>query len=267
MASGRRMRSASSCSPVPAIRHSLQGATSPSWPRGRDTWTCSTTLPVGQQITWNIEHFPKPVVARINGIALGGGTELALCCDIRVAADTAIMGVPEINLGIIPGYGGTQRLPRIVGVGMAKKLVLTGEHIKAEEAYRIGLVDMIVPEADLDDAVAKLCKRIATKSPVALAMGKEAINMGLQADLRTGLSIEARCFCMCFGSEDREEGHERLSGEAQTGIQGPVKISRGDEMKEVVHCGRRPDADRPDGRRPFRLPPGRAGRHGPEGTP
>jgi enoyl-CoA hydratase len=163
-------------------------------------------LPVGQQITWNIEHFPKPVVARINGIALGGGTELALCCDIRVAADTAIMGVPEINLGIIPGYGGTQRLPRIVGVGMAKKLVLTGEHIKAEEAYRIGLVDMIVPEADLDDAVAKLCKRIASKSPIALAMGKEAINMGVQADLRTGLSIEARCFCMCFGSEDRQEG-------------------------------------------------------------
>jgi len=164
------------------------------------------SLPAGQQITWNIEHFTKPVVARINGIALGGGTELALCCDIRVAADTAIMGVPEINLGIIPGYGGTQRLPRIVGVGMAKKLVLTGEHINAQEAYRIGLVDMIVPKAELDEAVAKLCKRIASKSPIALAMGKEAINMGMQADLRTGLSIEARCFCMCFGSEDRVEG-------------------------------------------------------------
>jgi enoyl-CoA hydratase len=164
------------------------------------------SLPAGQQITWNIEHFTKPVIARINGIALGGGTELALCCDIRVAADTAIMGVPEINLGIIPGYGGTQRLPRIVGVGMAKKLVLTGEHINAQEAYRIGLVDMIVPKAELDEAVAKLCKRIASKSPIALAMGKEAINMGMQADLRTGLSIEARCFCMCFGSEDRVEG-------------------------------------------------------------
>lgn len=163
-------------------------------------------LPAGQQITWNIEHFQKPVIARINGIALGGGTELALCCDIRVAADTAIMGVPEINLGIIPGYGGTQRLARTCGVGMAKKLVLTGEHIKAEEAYRIGLVDMLVPKAELDDAVAKLAKRIASKSPIALAMGKEAINMGIQADLRTGLSIEARCFCMCFGSQDRVEG-------------------------------------------------------------
>ncbi len=164
------------------------------------------TLPEGQQITWNIEHFRKPVIARINGIALGGGTELALCCDIRVAADTAVMGVPEINLGIIPGYGGTQRLPRVVGVGMAKKLVLSGEHIKAEEAYRIGLVDMLVPKAELDDAVAKLAKRIASKSPIALAMGKEAINMGVQADLRTGLSIEARCFSLSFGSQDRVEG-------------------------------------------------------------
>lgn len=163
-------------------------------------------LPAGQQITWNIEHFPKPVVARINGIALGGGTELALCCDMRIAADTAIMGVPEINLGIIPGYGGTQRLPRIVGVGMAKKMVLTGEHINAQEAYRIGLIDQLVPKAELDAAVAKLCGKLASKSPIALAMGKEAVNMGMQADLRTGLSIEARCFCMCFGSQDRVEG-------------------------------------------------------------
>jgi len=164
------------------------------------------SLPAGQQITWNIEHFPKPVIARINGLALGGGTELALCCDIRIAADTAIMGVPEINLGIIPGYGGTQRLPRIVGVGMAKKMVLSGEHINAQEAFRIGLIDQLVPKAELDAAVAKLCGKLASKSPIALAMGKEAINMGMQADLRTGISIEARCFCMCFGSQDRVEG-------------------------------------------------------------
>ena len=164
------------------------------------------SLPAGQQITWNIEHFPKPVIARINGLALGGGTELALCCDIRVAADTAIMGVPEINLGIIPGYGGTQRLPRLVGVGMAKKMILSGEHISAAEAFRIGLVDQLVPKAELDAAVAKLCGKLASKSPIALAMGKEAVNMGMQADLRTGISIEARCFCMCFGSQDRVEG-------------------------------------------------------------
>jgi len=164
------------------------------------------SLPAGQQITWNMEHFRKPIIARINGIALGGGTELALSCDIRVAADTAIMGLPETSLGIIPGYGGTQRLPRLVGVGMAKRLILTGEHIKADEAYRIGLVDMVVPKAELDEAVTKMCSRIAAKSPVAMAMAKESINMGMQADLRTGLSIEARCFCMCFGSEDRVEG-------------------------------------------------------------
>jgi enoyl-CoA hydratase len=163
-------------------------------------------LPAGQQICANIENFRKPVIARINGIALGGGTELACCCDIRVAADTAIMGVPEINLGIIPGYGGTQRLPRLVGMGMAKKMVLTGEHISAQEAFRIGLVDQLVPRAELDAAVDKLCRRIASKSPIAVSMGKEAINNGMQTDIKTGMSIEARCFCMCFGSEDRVEG-------------------------------------------------------------
>jgi enoyl-CoA hydratase len=163
-------------------------------------------LPAGQQICCNIENFPKPVIARINGIALGGGTELACCCDIRIAADTAILGVPEIGLGIIPGYGGTQRLPRLVGMGKAKELVLTGDHISAAEAREIGLVDQVVPKAELDAAVDKLCKKIASKSPVALAMGKEAINMGMQADIRTGMSIEARCFLMCFGSQDRVEG-------------------------------------------------------------
>jgi enoyl-CoA hydratase len=163
-------------------------------------------LPAGQQICSNLENFRKPVIARINGIALGGGTELALCCDIRVAIDTAIMGQPEINLGIIPGYGGTQRLPRLVGIGMAKKLVLTGEHISAQEAFRIGLVDQLVPRVELDEAVAKLCKTIASKSPIALAMGKEAIFRGMQTDIQTALSIEARCYCLSFGSEDRIEG-------------------------------------------------------------
>jgi enoyl-CoA hydratase len=163
-------------------------------------------LPRGQQICSNIENFPKPVIARINGIALGGGTELACCCDIRIAADTAILGVPEIGLGIIPGYGGTQRLPRLVGMGKAKKLVLTGDPIGAREALEIGLVDEVVPKAELDAAVERLCRKIASRSPLALAMGKEAINMGMQADIRTGMSIEARCFLTCFGSEDRMEG-------------------------------------------------------------
>lgn len=163
-------------------------------------------IPAGQQVCNNIENFPKPVIARINGVALGGGTELALCCDIRIASFNAIMGVPEIKLGIIPGYGGTQRLPRLLGMGKAKELVLTGDHISAQEAKEIGLVDQVVPKDELDEAVEKLCQKLASKSPIALAMGKEAINHGMQADIRTGMSIEARCYLMCFGSQDRVEG-------------------------------------------------------------
>ncbi|MFH0727094.1 MAG: enoyl-CoA hydratase-related protein [Pseudomonadota bacterium] len=163
-------------------------------------------IPKGHEVLFSIENFPKPVIARINGVALGGGTEMALCCDIRIAADTAVMGVPEINLGIIPGYGGTQRLPRIVGMGKAKQMVLAGDPISAQEAHRIGLVDILVPQAELDAAVEDICNKIVSKSPIALSMGKEAINRGMQADIRTGVSIEARCFCLCFGSEDRVEG-------------------------------------------------------------
>lgn len=165
-----------------------------------------TSVPKGQAITLMIENYPKPVIARINGIALGGGTELALACDIRIAADTAIMGFPEITLGIIPGYGGTQRLPRLVGIGMAKKLVLSGNHIKAREAYRIGLVEEVVPAEELDAVVAKLAGTLASQPPVALRMGKAAINKGIQANLHTGLEIEAQSFALCFGTEDKQEG-------------------------------------------------------------
>jgi enoyl-CoA hydratase len=163
-------------------------------------------VPKGQDICMQIDNFCKPVIARINGVALGGGTEIALSCDIRIAADIAIMGVPEIKLGIIPGYGGTQRLPRLIGMGKAKELVLTGDHISAEEAYRIGLVNQVVPLEELDNAIAKLCEKLSSKSPVAMFMAKESMNNGIQADLRTGLGIEAKCFSLCFGTEDRIEG-------------------------------------------------------------
>lgn len=146
------------------------------------------------------------MIARINGIALGGGTEIALCCDIRIAAETAIMGLPEIKLGIIPGYGGTQRLPRLIGMGKAKELILTGDHITAQEAHRIGLVNHVVPFNELDAAVAKLAEKLSHRGPVALHMAKVAINNGLQADIRTGMDIEARCFSLCFGTKDRIEG-------------------------------------------------------------
>jgi enoyl-CoA hydratase len=165
-----------------------------------------TEVPLGQQVCNRIELFPKPVIARINGIALGGGTELALSCDIRIASDNAIFGLPEIRLGIIPGYGGTQRLPRLIGMGKAKELILTGDHIDAKEAYGMGLVNKVVPKDELDSAVFKMSQKIASKSPIALHMAKEAINRGMQSDLQTGMAIEAKCFSLCFGSEDRVEG-------------------------------------------------------------
>ena len=163
-------------------------------------------LPKGQAICSEIEDFPKPVIARINGIALGGGTEVAMCCDLRIAADTALMGQPEIKLGIIPGYGGTQRLPRLIGMTKAKELVLLGDHISADEACRLGLVNQVVPLAELDSAVERICAKLSNLGPVALHMAKVAKNNGIQADLKTGMDLEARCFSLAFGTGDRTEG-------------------------------------------------------------
>ena len=160
----------------------------------------------GQDVCTRIELFPKPVIARINGVALGAGTEIAMCCDIRIAAETSIMGQPEVRLGIIPGYGGTQRLPRLVGMGKAKELILMGRHISAQEALHIGLVNQIVPMAELDNAVMKVAERLAGMGPAALHMAKIAMNYGIQADLRTGLALESRCYSHCFRTEDRIEG-------------------------------------------------------------
>ncbi len=174
--------------------------------RGQGYIETLSEVPKGQAICSEIENFPKPVIARINGIALGGGTEVALSCDIRIAADTAILGLPEIKLGIIPGYGGTQRLPRLVGMGKAKELIFTGDHISAQEALNIGLVNQVVAPDQLDAAVEKIYQKIAARGPVALHMAKVALNNGAQADLRTALEIEARCFSLCFGTQDRVEG-------------------------------------------------------------
>ena len=160
----------------------------------------------GQDVCTRIEFFPKPVIARINGIALGAGIEIAMCCDIRIAADTAVMGQPEVRLGIIPGYGGTQRLPRLVGMGKAKELILMGERISAQEALRIGLVNQVVPVAELNEAVMQAAEKLSGMGPIALHMAKTAMNYGTQADLRTGLAMEARCYSHCFRTEDRVEG-------------------------------------------------------------
>ncbi len=152
------------------------------------------------------EEFPKPIIAMINGFCLGGGCEVALSCDIRIAADTAKFGQPEINLGIIPGGGGTQRLTRLVGEGKSMYLILTGELIDAQEALSIGLVNEVVPLADLEARTMEIAGKIAEKSPVALRMGKEAVKTAARLNLREGLDREIDLFALCFSSEDKEEG-------------------------------------------------------------
>jgi enoyl-CoA hydratase len=160
----------------------------------------------GQEICTRIEYFPKPVIARINGVALGAGTEIALCCDIRIAAENAIMGQPEVGLGLTPGYGATQRLPKVVGMGKAKELMLLGERISAREALHMGLVNKVVTRNELDDAVMAAAQRLSSMGPLALRMVKTAVNYGAQTDIRTGLSLEIQCYTRCFHSQDRVEG-------------------------------------------------------------
>lgn len=152
------------------------------------------------------DAFPKPLIAAINGFCLGGGCELALACDIRLAADTARLGQPEVNLGILPGGGGTQRLPRLVGLGTAYKLLFTGEMISAAEALRIGLVDEVVPRERLMDRARELAGVIAGKSPVALQLIKEAVRASVRTSLDEGLRLETTLFGLAFASADKEEG-------------------------------------------------------------
>src|SRR5205085_364271 len=160
----------------------------------------------GLRIFTAIEEFPKPIIAMINGFCLGGGLELALACDIRIAGDTAKLGQPEINLGIIPGGGGTQRLTRLVGEGKSMELILTGDLIDAAQAKAIGLVNEVVPLNDLRSMVVNLATRIAEKSPIALRMAKEAVKSAARTNLREGLERETDLFCLTFGSEDKAEG-------------------------------------------------------------
>ena len=152
------------------------------------------------------DEFPKPLIAMINGYCLGGGNELAMACDIRIASDGARFGQPEVNLGIIPGGGGTQRLPRLVGLGMAFKLIYSGQIIDAAEAHRIGLVDEVVPHAELRMRTLLLAETIASKSPVALQLIKEAIRASVRAPLDDGLRHEQSLFALAFSTKDKAEG-------------------------------------------------------------
>lgn len=160
----------------------------------------------GNDLFLRIESFPIPVIAAVNGFALGGGNELAMSCDIRLCSDNAVFGQPEVGLGITPGFGGTQRLARLVGAGMARQLVYTARNIKADEAYRIGLVNAVYTQEELLPAAKKMAALIAGNAPIAVRACKKAINEGLQVSIEEGAVIEEKLFGSCFESYDQQEG-------------------------------------------------------------
>lgn len=165
----------------------------------------------GQSVFRKIETLSKPVIAAVNGFALGGGCELSMACDIRIASKNAKFGQPEVGLGIIPGFSGTQRLPRIIGTSKAKELIFTGEMINSDEAYRIGLISKVVELSDLIEESKKLAKTMMSKSQIAISLAKEAINKGMETDIDTGNAIEAEKFSLCFTTDDQKEGMNAFS--------------------------------------------------------
>jgi enoyl-CoA hydratase/carnithine racemase len=160
----------------------------------------------GQDVLDLIENLGKPVIAAVNGFALGGGCETAMACTIRIAAESAKFGQPEVKLGLLPGGGGTQRLPRLVGKGRALQLILSGEMISAQEAYRIGLVNEVVPAADLIARAEAILKKIASNAPIAVKFALEAANKGMETSQAESLLLEASYFGLCAGTEDKKEG-------------------------------------------------------------
>ena len=162
----------------------------------------------GLYLMKTIQNFPKPVIAVVSGFALGGGCEIAMACDLRIASEKAKFGQPEVNLGIIPGYGGTQRLPRLVGRGKAMQLILTGDLISAQEAYRIGLVDEVYPPEQLWEKAMAMAEAISARGPLAVAAAKECINRGLDINLTAGCDLEKATFATVCGSGDKNEGME-----------------------------------------------------------
>lgn len=160
----------------------------------------------GNDVFRKLETFPIPTIAAVNGFALGGGNEIAMSCDIRICSDNAVFGQPEVGLGITPGFGGTQRLARIIGVGKAKELIYTAFNIKADEAYRVGLVNAVYPQAELMDAAKKMAAKIAKNAPIAVRACKKAINDGLDVDMDQAIVIEEKLFGSCFETEDQKDG-------------------------------------------------------------
>ena len=160
----------------------------------------------GQRVLEALERSPKPVIAAINGYAFGGGCELALACHMRLASENAVLGLPEVSLGIIPGYGGTQRLPRLIGAGRALEIMLSGGRVKADEAFRLGLVNRVLPQAALLDEAEKLAQAILKNGPLAVAAVLEAVQRGLQMPLDDGLRLESGLFGILAASTDMHEG-------------------------------------------------------------
>lgn len=192
----------------------ITGAGEKSFVAGADIKEMATKTPAegrewgqfGQNVFTEIENMPQPVIAAINGFCLGGGCELSCACDIRYAAENAKFGQPEVGLGITPGFGGTQRLTRVVGRGQAKELIYTGGMIGAEDAKAIGLVNKVVPQEELMPTVLKLAGKIAKNAPVAVQLSKAAINRGINCDVVTGIAYEAEVFGLCFSTNDQKEG-------------------------------------------------------------
>lgn len=192
----------------------LTGAGEKSFVAGADIGSMSTMTKaegeafgkLGNDIFLMIESFPLPVIAAVNGFALGGGCEIAMSCDIRICSDNAMFGQPEVGLGITPGFGGTQRLARLVGMGMAKQLLYTARNIDANEALRIGLVNAVYPQAELMDAAKKMAATIARNAPIAVRACKKAVNEGMQVSIDKAVVIEEKLFGDCFETHDQVEG-------------------------------------------------------------
>ena len=192
----------------------LTGAGNKSFVAGADIGEMSKLSPTegeafgkkGNDVFRKIETFPIPVIAAVNGFALGGGCEIAMSCDIRICSDNAMFGQPEVGLGITPGFGGTQRLARLVGAGMAKQLIYTARNIKADEALRIGLVNAVYPQEELLGVAKKMAGNIAQNAPIAVRACKKAINDGLDAKMDDAIVIEEKLFGSCFATHDQVEG-------------------------------------------------------------
>ena len=184
-----------------------------------------------------IEHLGKPVIAAINGYALGGGCELAMACTIRIAADTAVLGQPEINLGLIPGYGGTQRLARIVGAGRALELLLTGDRMPAAEAFRLGLVNRVVPAADLMAEARKLAAAIAAKAPLAVRYILEAVNRGARPAARRRPVLEAALFGVVASTDDMREGTRAFLEKRKPAFKGNIDVRHVDAQAPLRPAG------------------------------